>query len=58
MGILYKNNFSDNNFSPFSLIEQVLEAAAVWSLTTHQQKLSKLDKPDMWDTAGEVQMSS
>ena len=44
-------------------MEQVLKAAphkaaSIWPLTTHHEKLSKLDKPDMWDNAGEVGMNS
>ena len=34
------------------------KATAIWSLTTHHEKLSKLDKPDMQDTAGEVETNS
>ena len=46
-----------------SNIEQVLEAAphkaaAVRPPTSHHEKLSKLDKPDMQDTAGEAGTSS
>ena len=46
-----------------SNIEQVLEAtphkaAGVRPPTTHHENLSKFDKPDMWDTAGEVGTSS
>ena len=44
-------------------IEQVLEAtprkaAAIRPPTTHHKKLSKLNEPDMRDTAGEVGTSS
>ena len=46
-----------------SNIEQVFEAApnkatAVRPLIIHHSKLSKLDEPDMRDTAGEVGMNS
>ena len=46
-----------------SNIEQVLEAAshkeaAVRPPTTHHENLSKLEEPDMWDTAWEVEMNS
>ena len=47
----------------FFFIEQILETAphktaAVRPPTIHHEKLSKLDEPDMWDTAGEVGTSS
>ena len=46
-----------------SCIEQVLEAtscktAAVRSPNVHLKKHSKLEEPDMEDTAGEVKMNS
>ena len=34
------------------------KTAAVRITTTHHKKLSKLDEPDMWDTAGDVRMNS
>ena len=51
----------DRNYTRLisSCIEQVLEAtphktAAVWPLSALSRKLSKLDEPDMQDTAGKV----
>ena len=42
-----------------SNIEQVLEATPnKAAATTHHENLSKLDEPDMQDTAGEVGTSS
>ena len=46
-----------------SCVEQVVEAAthktaAVRPPTTHHEKLSKLDEPDMWDTTGEIRTNS
>ena len=44
-------------------MEQTMEAgphkaAAVWLPTTHQEKSSKLNEPDMRDTAGKVRTNS
>ena len=43
-----------------SNIEQIQEAAHHKAAATNHQsrKLSKLDEADMWDPAGEVEMSS
>ena len=46
----------DGNYTRIAAsdIEQVMEAALHKALHHPSRKLSKLDEPDTWDTAGEV----
>ena len=56
-------DYSTELYNAASNIEQVLEATyhkatAIRPPTTHHENLSKLDKPDMLYTAGEIGTSS